>query len=260
MSAVLLDKRGKPEPPRLLLGPDGLPAVFGQNSEAGWAMRGLSSPADFESQLGRLPDRIIDHLERSGKIASWLQPRASMQSWRECLLATIAADTSVTTPASETALSPGFVFPANYFYPGRVIKMTMWGMQSTTTTPGTYIVKLRAGVGGITGTTLVTSGTYAPDPTGASTQVTTYIEFYTTIRASGTAAATLTCGRMWLNDIDDATVATLKAALDMHTIPPSAPAAVNLDTTATNTWSATLTPSVTTGTYTNLMTIIEALT
>jgi hypothetical protein len=208
------------------------------NLERGWALR-------------------QDALERLTVSAA---PRASMQSWRECLLATIAADTPVTTPASETALSPGFVFPANYFYPGRVIKMTMWGMQSTTTTPGTYIVKLRAGVGGITGTTLATSGTYAPDPTGASTSVTTYIEFYTTIRASGTAAATLTCGRMWLNDIDDATVATLKAALDMHTIPPSAPSAVNLDTTATNTWSATLTPSVTTGTYTNLMTIIEALT
>lgn len=209
------------------------------NLERGWAIR-------------------QDALERMTVSAA---PRASMQSWRETLMATIASDTAVTTPASETALSPGFTFPANYFYPGRVIKMTMWGMQSTAiTTPGTFIVKLRAGVGGITGTTLATSGTYAPDPTASSTQVTTYIEFYTTVRASGTAAATLTCGRMFLNDIDDATTATLKAALDMHTIPPSAPSTVNIDTTATNTWSATLTPNVTTGSYTNLMTIIEALT
>jgi hypothetical protein len=188
-------------------------------------------------------------------------PRASMQSWRETLMATIAADTAVTTPASETVLTPGFTFPANYFYPGRCVKMTMWGMSSTAiTTPGTLIFKLRAGVGGTTGTLLATSGTYAPDPTAASTQITTYLEFYTMIRAAGTAAASITCGRMWMGDIDDATVTTIQGNLNMHTIPPSAPAAVNIDTTATNTWSATLTPSVTTGTYQNLMTIIEALT
>lgn len=199
-----------------------------------------------------------DALERMTVPAT---PRASMQSWRETLMATTSADTAVTTPASETVLTPGFTFPANYFYAGRCIKMTLWGMQSTAiTTPGTFIVKLRAGVGGITGTTLATSGTYAPDPTASSTQITTYIEFYTMIRGTGTAGATITVGRMWLGDIDDATVATIQGNLNMHTIPPSAPAAVNLDTTATNTWSATLTPSVTTGTYQNLMTILEALT
>ncbi len=188
-------------------------------------------------------------------------PRASMQSWRETLMATTASDTPVTTPASETALSPGFTFPANYFYAGRCIKMTMWGMSSTViTTPGTLIFKLRAGVGGTTGTLLATSGTYAPDPTAASTQITTYLEFYTMVRATGTAAASMTCGRMWLGDIDDATVTTIQGNLNMHTIPPSAPATVNIDTTAANTWSATLTPNVTTGSYTNLMTIIEALT
>lgn len=199
-----------------------------------------------------------DALERLTVSAA---PRASMQSWRETLMATIASDTPVTTPASETVLTPGFVFPQNYFYPGRVIKVTLWGMQSTAiTTPGTFTFKLRAGVGGITGTTLVTSGAYAPDPTAASTQVTTYLEFYTVIRATGTAAATLTVGKMWMSDLDDASATSLKGNLDMHTIPVSAPATVNLDTTATNTWSPTVTPSVTTGTYTNLLTIIEALT
>lgn len=188
-------------------------------------------------------------------------PRASMQSWRETLMATTASDTPITTPASETVLTPGFTFPANYFYAGRVIKMTLWGMSSTAiTTPGTLIFKLRAGVGGTTGTLLVTSGTYAPDPTAASTQLTTYVEYYTVVRATGTAAASLTVGRMWMSDIDDATVTTIQGNLNMHTIPTSAPATVNIDTTATNTWSATMTPNVTTGSYTNLLTIIEALT
>jgi hypothetical protein len=188
-------------------------------------------------------------------------PRASMQSWRETLMATTASDTPITTPASETALTPGFTFPANYFYAGRIIKMTLWGMSSTViTTPGTLIFKLRAGVGGTTGTLLVTSGTYAPDPTAASTQITSYQEFYTVVRATGTAAASLTVGRMWLGDIDDATVTTIQGNLNMHTIPVSAPATVNIDTTATNTWSATMTPNVTTGSYTNLLTILEALT
>lgn len=188
-------------------------------------------------------------------------PRASMQSWRETLMATTASDTPVTTPASETALTPGFTFPANYFYAGRCIKLTMWGMSSTAiTTPGTLIFKLRAGVGGTTGTLLVTSGTYAPDPTASSSQLTTYLEFYTMVRATGTAAASMTVGRMWMSDIDDATVTTIQGNLNMHTIPPSAPATVNIDTTAANTWSATLTPNVTTASYTNLMTILEALT
>jgi hypothetical protein len=65
---------------------------------------------------------------------------------------------------------------------------------------------------------------------------------------------------MWLSDFDDATATTLQGNLNMHTIPTSAPATVNIDTTAANTWSATLTPSVTTGSYTNLITILEALT
>jgi hypothetical protein len=261
MSAVLLDRRGRPEPPPLLLGPDGIPVVFTQSMEQGWAIRGISSPSVLESQINRLPQHIIDHLEKSKRLPSAFQPRASMQSWRECLVATIANDTAVTTPASETVLSPGFTFPAGYFYPGRVVKLTMWGMSSTViTTPGTLIFKLRAGVGGTTGTLLVTSGTYAPDPSAASTQLTTYLEFYTVCRAAGTAAATLTAGRMWMSDLDDASATALKGNLDMHTIPPSAPATVNIDTTATNTWSPTLTPSVTTGSYTNLLTILEALT
>lgn len=187
-------------------------------------------------------------------------PMGSMQTWRETLMATTASDTAITA-AAETAMTPGFTFPANYFYAGRVIKMTLWGMNSTAiTTPGTIILKLRAGAGGTTGTTLATSGTYAPDPTAASTQVSTYTEFYTTIRASGTAAATITMGRMWLSDFDDASAATIVGNLNMHAIPPSAPATVNLDTTAANTWSATFTQSAATGSHTNLMTILEALT
>lgn len=182
-----------------------------------------------------------------------------MQSWRETLMATTASDTAITA-AAETALTPGFTFPANYFYAGRVIKMTLWGMSSTAATPGTITMRLRGGVGGTTGTVLATSGAYAPDPTALSTQVSTYVEYYTTVRATGTAAATITMGRMWLGDIDDATVTTIQGNLNMHTIPVSAPATVNLDTTGTNTWSATYQESLTTASYTNLMTILEALT
>jgi hypothetical protein len=187
-------------------------------------------------------------------------PRASMQTWRETVWATVASDTAITA-AAETAMTPGFNFPGNYFYAGRIVKMTLWGMISTViTTPGTITIKLRAGAGGTTGTTLVTSGAYAPDPTAASTQLSTYVEFYTTVRATGTAAASITMGRMWLSDYDDASATSIVGNLNMHTIPPSAPATVNIDTTATNTWSPTFTQSVATGSYTNLMTIIEALT
>src|SRR4051812_9177524 len=178
-------------------------------------IQGRLDAAKLPEERGRL-EAIAGNLERGWTIQKdalerltvSAAPRASMQSWRETLMATTASDTAITA-AAETAMTPGFTFPANYFYAGRVIKMTLWGMNSTViTTPGTIIIKLRGGVGGTTGTTLATSGTYAPDTVAASTQLTTYIEFYTTIRATGSAAATMTLGRMWFSDIS-ATAATI---------------------------------------------------
>jgi hypothetical protein len=110
------------------------------------------------------------------------------------------------------------------------------------------------------GTSLAASGAYAPDPTSIATDLTFYTEYFMVCRATGTSAASLAFGRTWLQDIDDATVATIKANLDMHTIPASAPATVNINTTTANALSPTWTQTVATGTMTVMLATLESLT
>jgi hypothetical protein len=247
MKAVLLDPRtGRPEPDRRQLQ---------ENLERGWSIRGFDGDAP---DLSVLPDSILENLERAGMIPAWQQPRGGLQSWRETLYATIADGTAVTA-AAETIMVPDFTFPANYLYPGRVLKYTLWGKYSTViTTPGTITQRLRWG--GVGGTSLAASGAYAPDPTAASTDLTFYTEYFLVCRATGTSAASLAFGRTWLPDIDDATVTTIKGNLDMHTIPASAPATTNINTTTANALSPTWTQSVATGSMTCMFATIESLT
>jgi hypothetical protein len=185
-------------------------------------------------------------------------PQASMQSWRECLYATIADGTAVVTPAVATILVPDFTLPAAYLYPGRTLKYTLWGkMSSPITTPGTFTMSLRWG--GVGGVVLATSGAWAPDPTAASTNVAWSCEYWMVCRSVGATGTALTFGKMDLNDIDDATVATLKAGLDQESF-PDANAVVTIDTTIAKALSPCVTPSLTTGSVTCMMAVLEAIT
>jgi hypothetical protein len=228
---------------------DGLPLSMVRNLEAGWRIRGLTDGQIdvLETYGDRLPAVVRENLERSRRAFAPFAPRNSAQTWRETLYATIADGAQVLNTVTETILVPNFTLPANYLYPGRVLKYTLWIDNSTViTTPGTITHRLR--YGGVAGTSLAASGAYAPDPTAASTTVSGYIEYYFVCRAVGTAAASFTMGRMWLSDNDDATATTVVGNLNMHVIPSSAPAAVNIDTTAANALSPTVTHSVATAT------------
>lgn len=210
--------------------------VIARNLEAGWLLR--------QDALERL---IVSSA-----------PRASMQSWRECLYSTIADGTPVTTPAAATILVPDFTLPANFLYPGRTLKYTLFGkMSSVITTPGTFIHSLRWG--GVGGTVLATSGAYAPDPTAASTNIAWMVQYYMVCRTVGSAGSAMTFGQMDLGDTDDATVATIKGNLDMECF-PDANAAVSIDTTSAKALSPCVTPNVTTASVTAMLAILEAIT
>jgi len=184
-----------------------------------------------------------------------------MQTWRQTLYNTVADGTAVTA-AAETILVPDYTLPAGFLYPGSLLKYTLFGRMSTViTTPGTWIWRLRWG--GVGGTALVTSGTIVPDPTAASTNIAWFAEFYVNCRSVGTTGTAMSWGKMWQNDIDDgaAAVANLTTALNnQQAVFPDAAAAVTIDTTTAKALSATITPSVATGSITCHHALLESLT
>lgn len=200
------------------------------NIEKGWAIRG--------SQLENL-------IAQSA-------PQGSMQSWRECLYSVIASGTAVTA-AAKTALVPDFTLPANYLYPGRTLKYTLYGaMSSPITTPGTFTFTLNWG--GAAGVVLASTAAIAPDPTAASTNVAWSFECLVVCRSVGSSGTAWSQGRFSHNDIQ-----ATAAALNMLTF-PDVPAAVTIDTTTAKAITPAVTPSLTTGSVTAHIAVLEAIT
>lgn len=208
-----------------------------------------------------IPDHIQDMLDRAAIDSGPFGRRGSVQGWEETLYAPTADGAQILNSTSETIMVPDFTLPANYMVQGRMLKYTLFFDNSTViTTPGTITLKLRWG--GVAGTTLATSGAYAPDPTAASTTVSGYVEWYLIARAApGATASSFTMGRMWLNDYDDASATTIIGNLNMHVIPASAPAAVNIASNAANALTPTCTFSVATATtqLTTHLALLESL-
>ena len=201
---------------------------------------GRARPGDREAL-----EVIRANLDRGWRLRGPHEPRASLQTWEETLYATIADGAQILNTVTETIMVPDYTLPANYLYPGRVLKYSILFDHSTViTTPGTLTLALR--YGGVSGTVLATSGAFAPDPTAASTTVSGMVEWWFACRAVGTAAASFTMGRMTLSDFDDASATTIVGNLNMMMIPTSAPAAVNINTTTANALSPTAKFSVST--------------
>jgi hypothetical protein len=219
------------------------------------ALRAVDAPPSLDS-IQRYLDlsRAAEGDPTSGVLRQ--PPRASMQSWRETLY-TVIADGTAVTAAAATILVPDFTLPANYLYPGRTLKYTLFGRTSSViTTPGTFVMSLRLGVGG---TVMATSGAWAPDPTAASTNIAWWVEYYTVCRSVGSSGTCFTMGRMSLGDYDDATVTTIVGNLNMTQF-PDVPATATVNTTIANAWSPCITPSLTTSSTTCHIAVLEALT
>lgn len=209
----------------------------------------------------RMPGHVREGLERARVDSGPFGLRGSSQGWEEVLYAPTADGAQVLNSAVETIMVPDFTLPGNYLQQGRMLKYTVFGDVSTViTTPGTITPRLRWG--GVAGTVMAAGGAYAPDPTAASTTVSCYVEYFVIARAApGAAASSFTMGRCWWNDYDDASAATIVANLNMHVIPVSAPAAVNIATNANNAITPTVAFSVATATtqFTAHMALLEAL-
>lgn len=208
----------------------------------------------------RIPDHIKRSLDRASEVKGPFEPRASLQTWEETLYAPIA-DGATTTSAAEVLVVPLFTLPANYLYPGRLLKWTVMGRQSTAiTTPGTVTLKLAYSATGLGAVVMAASGAFAPDPTGAATNLTYMSEWWFQCRSVGTAGSGLGWGRIEWSDYDDASAATIVGNLGMRLAPVSAPAVAAIDTTVARALMPTHTESAATHSHTAHAAILEALT
>lgn len=208
----------------------------------------------LQQVLRLLEDKKLPREDRAGllRIAENLSkdydpfgPRGSNQGWEECIYRVSADGAQVSATVTETIMVPDITLNANYLTVGKTLKYTVYFDWSTViTTPGTMTLRLRWG--GVAGVILAASGAFAPDPTAASTTVSGMVEFLLTGRAEGTSGSAFCMGNMLLSDFDDATTTSIIGNLNMVLIPPSAPAAVTIDTTIAKALSPTVQFSVAT--------------
>lgn len=182
---------------------------------------------------------------------------ASRQGWRDVLKVDIADGTAITA-AAEALMTSDYTIQAGSANAGSVYMYTLMGRLSTAiTTPGTTTFSLRWG--GLAGTSICSSGAFAPDPTAAATNLTVSIDWYVLCRTPGSSGTGIGFGRIWWSDFDDASTATIVGNLGMLNAPTSAPATFTMDTTTGKALSPTYTPSVATASYTNHFALLESV-
>lgn len=218
-----------------------------RKARAGEILHTYSDDYVAEAMIPEHVQRLLDRAEREG----WGGPIASDTAWEDIITpkARIGRDgAQVLNTVTETIMTPDYLIPADTMESGDLFKWTLLFDHSTViTTPGTITFRLR--FGGVAGTLLATSGAFAPDPTAASTTLSGMLEWWTAVRGlPGTAGPSFSMGRVTWNDFDDASATTLKGNLDMQMAPTSAPAAVNIDSTADKALTPTVQFSVATAT------------
>lgn len=256
MTGVLLDPRtGRPE---------GDPPALNDVPGKGVIYNYMSPDVDVERELYKAPEHVKANLNKAASEDSAFSVRNSMQAWEEVLYVPLADGATYTTPAAEATIFPIFTLPANYLYPGRLMKWTVMGrLSSAITTPGTFIWKLSYSATGLGAVAVATTGAFAPDPTSAATTLPWSMEAWTVCRSTGTAGTVIGWIRMEVGDYDDASATTLKGNLDMllgGSAGVGAPATVAVDTTVARALNPTYTPSVTTASMTGHVGFLEAKT
>jgi hypothetical protein len=253
---VLLDpKTGRPklEPP--FDKPGTLYAYSGNDDEVG---------LNLEKTLRRAPDHVRENLLKSrerGNRSVKLGPVAGSQGWVDTPFALLADGVAVGASSAETIMFPIFPLPANYFYPGRTMRWTVMGRQSTViTTPGTITLRLSYSASGVGAVVVGASGAFAPDPTAAATNLTFILQWWAITRAQGTSGSMMGWGSIGWTDFDDASAAALVGNLNMNNAPTATPAVATVDTTLSRALNPSYQSSVTTASMTCHAAILEALT
>ena len=139
----------------------------------------------------------------------------------------VAAQTSITLAATDKLLWPGSMtaLVGNYFWPGKVIKVTAMGALTTGTTPGNVGVEHYFGTADAGGTLLASSTVAAAAASKQAERL--LVEAYCRCRASGPTGSVISWGRLMG---DQAFAAFANTILPIFT-PGSLPAAVTIDTT-----------------------------
>ena len=168
----------------------------------------------------------------------------------------IAIQTGITLAATDKLLYPGSMsaLVANYFWPGKLSKLTVYGAFTTAATPGNLGQELYFGTADAGGTLLASSAAVAL--TASRTSMSVKIEAYCRCRTSG---PTGTVNAWALGMYGGASTNDLLATPGVFS-PASAPAATTIDTTGASGFNVQIKRSGSTAeTFTTHDLVMEAL-
>jgi hypothetical protein len=196
------------------------------------------------------PPHIRESLERGRELGQG-GPRATGWSAQELIGYTLVDGTTLTA-AAEALLVPDFILLPNYCYAKRTLRYTLSGRQSSpVTTPGTFTWRFRWG--GLAGVLLAASAAMRPKTT-VSTNLTWQVCIDIVTRTEGVTGTMMAIGTILMgSSIGDA------ASFGEQLIPTSAPVVATVDTTIQKALSATMQPSLATGSVTCHTALLESL-
>lgn len=265
MQGVILDRAGRAAAPAELLGPSGMPARVEENLRNGWDMPEYTR---IEPDFGRLPQHILDNLEKSRK-ADFSKSSPFMnsgQGWWS-VEGVIVGDGPTLTAAAEAIMIPDFLLAIPR--PGQTMvgvsyEIALHGeLSMAVTTPGNFIQRLR--YGGLAGVLLATSDTIAPTGTQVITKVGFELVYRVTIRTQpALTTATAWCQGRWdcpgTLETTPASTTIMVTHLKSRMIPSNTPAvSPSIDVSATKALSPTYQPSLTTASLTTHLAIVSSM-
>jgi hypothetical protein len=163
----------------------------------------------------------------------------SQQSWVETIYSQ-GAGTAIASSTTESLLVSDVNIPANYMYPGRILRITLAGKCSNVVTaPGTQTFRVRWG--GISGTVLVASAALTQN-VAAQTDKTWFADLYIQCVSAGATGSFMTYGHMQRGNCAVGAVGDIFP--DM--LPAGSLAAVTVDTTTSKALSISAQASVST--------------
>jgi hypothetical protein len=168
----------------------------------------------------------------------------------------VAAETAITLAATDKLLYPGSrtALPANYFWAGKAVMLTVFGAMTTAATPGNLGIELYYGTTDAGGTLLASSAAVAL--TAARTSMACVIQTVCRCRTAGPTGTLLAYGQAQMGG---ASTNDLLVEPNLM-IPASAPAAVTVDTTVASGFNVQIKRSGSTvETFTTHDIIFEAL-
>lgn len=169
----------------------------------------------------------------------------SMQTWQELINVMLSAGSALTA-AAEALLVPDVTIPANYMYPGRVLRAVLTGIASNAvTTPGT--LQLRTRWGGLAGTLIGDSGQLTQNVAAQTDKVWVW-EVWILCVSAGTSGQFRVWGRITRGNC--AVAAASDIAENPTLFPRATNALVTVDTTVAKALSFTATPSLGTASIT----------